>query len=126
MKTPEEENPFLENVKGLLNAGAENLDHGTKQRLEQVRIEALKSDAEKRGGFFTPLRWVMVGGFATATVAAVSLLFWLPTSPVVLPGKQLEDLEIITSTEHIDFYQDLDFYRWLATKEDDLRKGRTS
>ena len=126
MKTPGEEKLFLENVKGLLNEGAENLDRRTQQRLEHVRIEALKSVEEKRAGFFTPLRWAMVGGFASATVAAVGLLFWLPTSPVVLPARHIEDLEIITSVEHIDLYQNLDFYRWLAIKENDRRKGETS
>jgi hypothetical protein len=126
MKTPEEEKLFLENVKGLLNEGAENLDRGTQQRLEQVRIEILKSVEEKRAGFFTPLRWAMIGGFTAAITAAVGLLFWLPTSPVVLPAKHIEDLEIITSMDHIDFYQNLDFYRWLATKENDPRKGKTS
>ena len=126
MKTSGEEKLFLENVEGLLNEGAENLDGRTKQRLEHIRIEALKSVEEKRAGFFTPLRWAMVAGFASATVAAVGLLFWLPTSPVVLPAKHIEDLEIITSVDHIDFYQNLDFYRWLATKEDDPRKGKTS
>ena len=111
------ERQFLEKVKGLLNEGVENLDRQTGQRLEHIRIKALEAAREKRSGFFTPLRWVMVGGFATATMAAVALFFWLNTSPGDLPVKQVEDFEIITSQEPIDFYQNLDFYRWLATKE---------
>ena len=112
-----EEKLFLENVKALLDEGAENLGNETKQRLEHVRIKALKSAVEKRPGFFTPLRWIMVGGFATATMAAVGLFFWLHTSPEILPARNIEDFEIITSGEHIDFYQNLDFYRWLVIKE---------
>jgi hypothetical protein len=126
MKTPEEEKVFLENVSGLLNEGIKNLDRSIQQRLEDARIEALKSDAQKRAGFFIPLRWAMVGGFATIIAAAAGLFFWLPTSPVVLPAKHIEDLEIITAAEHIDFYQDLDFYLWLATKEDSLKRGKAS
>ncbi len=126
MKTPQEEELFLENVNGLLNEGIRNLDRSIQQRLQDARTEALKSDVQERAGFFTPLRWAMVGGFATMVAAAVGLLFWLPTSPVLLPAKNIEDLEIITSAEHIDFYQNLDFYLWLATKEDSLKKGKTS
>jgi hypothetical protein len=126
MKTPEEEKLFLENVNGLLNDGIENLDRRIQQRLEHARIEALKPAPQKRAEFFIPLRWAMVGGFATIIATAAALLFWLPTAPVVLPAKHIEDLEIITSAEHIDFYQNLDFYLWLATKEDSSRKGKTS
>ena len=126
MKTPEAEKFFLENVSGLLNEGIENLDRSIQQRLEDARIEALKSDARKGAGFFIPRRWAMAGGFATILAAAAGLFLWLPTSPVVLPAKNIEDLEIITSAEHIDFYQDLDFYLWLATKEDSLKKRKTS
>ncbi len=126
MNTPEEEKLFLENVNGLLDEGIRNLDRSVQQRLEEARTEALKSGMQKHAGFFTPLRWAMVGGFATIMAAAVGLLFWLPTSPVILPAKNIEDLEIITSAEHIDFYQNLDFYFWLATKEDSFKKGKTS
>jgi hypothetical protein len=126
MKTAKEEKGFLDNVKGLLNESLENLDRRTQQRLENVRIQALNSAAQEHGGFFIPLRWAMVGGFTAIMVAAVGLLLWLPTSPILLPAKHIEDLEIITSGEHIDFYQDLDFYRWLATRKDSLKKGKTS
>ena len=126
MNANDREKHFLEKVEGLLNEGVENLDSQTGRRLAHIRIKALEAAREKRSGFFTPLRWVMVGGFATATMAAVALFFWLNTSPGDLPVKQVEDFEIITSQERIDFYQNLDFYRWLATKENGEAKGRTS
>jgi hypothetical protein len=110
------EERFLEKTKDLLNGAAENLDSRTRQRLEHIRISALRSAGEKRSGFFTPLRWVMVGGFATATMAAVALFFWLNASPGDFPVRHIEDFEIITSREPIDFYQELDFYRWMTTQ----------
>jgi len=120
------EKQFLEKVKGLLNEGVENLDRETGQRLEHIRIKALEAAREKPSGFFTPLRWVLVGGFATATMAAVALFFWLNPSPGTLPVRQVEDFEIITSQERIDFYQNLDFYRWLATEENGPTRGKRS
>jgi len=126
MNANDREKHFLEKVKDLLNEGVENLDRQTGQRLENIRIKALEASKEKRSGFFTPLRWIMVGGFATATMAAAALFFWLSTSPGDLPARHVEDFEIITSEERIDFYQNLDFYRWLATKENGEVKRRTS
>ncbi len=123
MNSNDREKQFLEKVKGLLDEGVENLDSQTGQRLERIRIKALESAREKSSGFFTPLRWVMVGGFATA---ALALFFWLNPSPGTLQVRQVEDFEIITSQERIDFYQNLDFYRWLATEESGPTRGKHS
>lgn len=117
MNAKDIEKQFLGEVRGLLNQGMETLDIRTKERLEQVRISALRAAGERRPGFFTPFRWIMVGSFATATMAAVALFFWMLPSPGSLPIRHMEDFEIITSRDHIDLYQNLDFYRWLATTE---------
>ena len=126
MNANDREKHFLEKLKDLLNEGMENLDKETSQRLENIRIRALRAAGEKRSGFFIPRRWIMAGGFATAAMAAVALFFWLITSPGDLPARYAEDFEIISSPERIDFYQNLDFYRWLATKENEPVKGKAS
>jgi hypothetical protein len=117
MNAKDQEKNFLGKVRDLLNDGVEDLDGQTRKRLEEVRTRALSAAGGKPWGFFTPPRWIMVGGFATATMAAVAMFFWLHTSPGEFPTKHIEDFEIITSGEHIDFYQNLDFYRWLAARE---------
>ncbi len=114
----DQEGCLLEKAKGLLNRAAENLDRETGQRLERIRTKALRAAEEEPSRFFTPLRWIMVGGFGTATMAAVALLFWINTSPGDFPAKHAEDFEIITSREPIDFYQHLEFYRWMATPKE--------
>ncbi len=126
MNASDQEKHFLERTKDLLNEGVENLDQQTCQRLRNIRIGALRATEERRSGFFIPLHWIMVGGFATATMAAVALFFWLSTSPGNFPAKNAEDFEIITSQERIDFFQNLDFYRWLATEETGPRGGNRS
>jgi len=126
MNANDQEKHFLEKARNLLNEGVENLDRQTCQCLQNIRIGALRAMEESRAGLLVPLRWIMVGGFATATAAAVALFFWLSTSPENLPAKQAEDFEIITSQEKIDFYQNLDFYRWLATEENGPRRGSRS
>ncbi len=126
MNAKDLEKQFLGEVRGLLNQGTATLDFRTKERLEQVRISALRAGGERRPGFFTPLRWIMVGSFATATMAAVALFFWLHPSPGVLPARHFDDFEIVTSREHIDLYQNLDFYRWLVKRENDPARGKVS
>jgi hypothetical protein len=114
MNGKDPENLFLEKAKDLLNRGAESLDPRTQRRLAEIRVRALSQAEERRPGFFSPRRWVMAGGFAAATMAALALLFWPSPSPDPLPTLgQVEDLEIITSQERVDLYQNLEFYRWL-------------
>lgn len=118
-KDPEE--LFLEKVQGILDHGTENLGSRTEERLEDIRGQALMAAGEKRSRFFPPRRWVLAGSFAMVTLAAVGLFLWLSPSTETLPEGEIEDLEIITSQERIDFYQNLDFYRWLGSEENHLR-----
>ena len=128
MNAKDPEKLLLEKAKDLLNLGVESLGPQTERRLEDIRVRALSAAEEKRPGFFSPRRWVMVGSFAAATMAAVAIFFWLSSSPEPLPTTgQVEDLEIITSQERLDFYQNLDFYRWLETNENGVRtNGKAS
>ncbi len=123
---PNEEERILGMVKDLLDDKVENLDARTKRRLEQARMDALDAAGESRWGSFMRRRWLMFGSFATAATAAAAVFMWLHASPGVLPAGPIEDFEIITSQERIDFYQDLDFYRWLAATEKDRAEGKSS
>ena len=127
MNARDSEEQFLERARDLLDRGVENLAPQTGRRLEDIRFRALSADEEKRPGFFSLRRWVMVGSFAAATAATVALFFWLSPSPQPLPTGHVEDLEIITAKERLDFYQNLDFYRWLETNENGIRtNGKAS
>ena len=119
MKTNQQEKRFLERVKGLLSEGAENLDSQTRQRLKHIRLDALRSAEEKRARLVFPSRWVTAGAFAVAAMAAVTIFFLLRTSPGDVSSHYIEDYEIIASKEHFDLYENLDFYCWLATEEDE-------
>jgi hypothetical protein len=121
MNAKDPEKLFLEKVQDLLNQGTENLGSQTERRLEELRDSALTAAEEKRSRFFPPRRWVLVGSFATVTLAAAAFFFWLSPSSPAPPTGEIEDLEIITSQERIDFYQNLDFYRWLGSEEKRLR-----
>jgi len=117
MNGDEQEKRLLEKAKGLLSEEAENLDSQTRRRLERIRLDALSAADGKEARFFPRSRWLTVGAFAAAGMAAVAVFFWLRTSTGDFSDKHIEDLEIISSSENIDLCENLDFYRWLATKE---------
>jgi hypothetical protein len=116
MIVDDQEKHFLEEARDLLNKGVENLDSRATKRLGYIRTNALRAVEEKASRFFLSSRWLMFGGLATATMAAVVFFFWLNPSPVDFPVRHIEDFEIITSKDRIDFYQDLEFYRWMTTQ----------
>ena len=121
MNANDPEKLLLEKAQGLLDQGAEDLGSHIERRLEEIRAGALSTAVEKHSRFFLPRRWVLAGSFAMATLAAAAVFFFLSPSTETLPAGDLEDLEIITSRERLDIYQNLDFYRWLGSKENRMR-----
>jgi hypothetical protein len=113
MKSEDRDKELLERVKGTLDESCASLDGETLHRLRGIRLAALdKAPADRRPFFLW--RGFTAGGFATAAVLVVAVSLWMSTFRAPLPEKQVEDLEIITSQEHIDLYEDLEFYKWLA------------
>ena len=117
MNANEQEKRLLEKAKILLSEAAENLDSQTRQRLERIRLDAIRTVDGKEARFFPQWRWVTVGAISATAMAVLAIFFWLRTSPGDFPGKHIEDFEIITSNEQIDLYENLEFYRWLVTEE---------
>jgi hypothetical protein len=121
MNANDPEKLLLEKVQDLLDQGTENLGTQTERRLEEIRGRALMDAGEKRSRFLHPRRWVLAGSFAMASLVVVALFFFLSPSAETLPTGDLDELEIITSRERFDIYQNLDFYRWLGSKENPMR-----
>jgi len=117
MNPKDPEKLLLEKAHDLLNLGVERLGPRTERRLAEIRVRAMDAAGDKRRGFFSPARWIMVGSFAAATMAAVALFFMFSPSSPPLPTGHVEDLEILTSRERMDLYRNLDFYRWVETNE---------
>jgi hypothetical protein len=108
---------FLKKAKDLLDQSTETLDPQIRHRLQQARFQALEAHKKRRFRFFYLPRWVTIGGLATAASVVIAILFFFHVPKADFPVKQIEDFEILTSREQIDFYKDLEFFRWLAAKE---------
>jgi hypothetical protein len=117
MKIDDNDRTVTERVRQELDAGTSRLDAGTLGRLQEARLQAVAGARQGRPRMFFPLfvpRWVTAGGLAATAVVVVAVSFWAATPRVPMPVQPPDELEIVTSQEHLDLYADLEFYRWLA------------
>ena len=117
-------------AKRALDESAQSLDAATLSRLNRARQRALELSRPRR------LRsWFVPAGLASAcaVLLAVAVVWHRPTAPsnaldpfVAVPGAgqaaggfSANDLDLVSSDDGIEFYQDLDFYAWLDAQGQD-------
>lgn len=104
--------PFLDAVRNELDRSCDALDGQTLSRLNAMRHAALEQKPGKRFTLLFPF-----GGLVSACVLVLTVsLLYRPgllqdERPVISP---LEDLEILSDSESLDFFEDYEFYQWLA------------
>jgi hypothetical protein len=111
-------------AKQMLDESTENLDAATLTRLNRARQSALESARPRR------LRsWFVPAGLAGACAILLAVaVVWHRPAPQSVPDPFLPnatanfagtDLDLVSSDDSIEFYQDLDFYAWLETQGGD-------
>lgn len=108
---------FEKRAQSLLQASADQLDGATRSRLTQARHAALEAVKEKSR---TP-KWYWL---APATAAATAMMVVFVTSnqsaveaPVALI-EPVDEMEIVTAEDSLEFYRDVEFYAWLADMDE--------
>ncbi len=98
-----------ENIRQSLDYSVDALDANTLSKIRQIRAQAIEKASVPRRNQW---RGVLVGSLATACVIvlAVMMLFNTPTSIEPLP---VDDLELISSSDNLELFEDLEFYEWL-------------
>ena len=116
MKNQDSENSFLKKVKHSLDQGEENIPAETLSRLNRIRQEALKIKKKEKTW---AVKWIPTPhpAWATAAVVLLAVLLSFPGDREQAPFNPLDDLEILASNNKIEFYEELDFYAWLAEEE---------
>lgn len=110
MNTDADDKSFLAASKAVLDESARDLDAEVATRLRQARYKAL--DAKP-----APFRWLVpAGGLAAVSVAVLAVALWLSQPSRSVPVQSVEDLEIISSAENLELFDDLEFYHWLAVQ----------
>ncbi len=110
---------LLDYARESLDQEVAGLDPAVMTRLNRARQQALAGRARTPRARRRQNRrwWWPAGGLATAVAAGLAVILLspgpeLPTAPV------LTDLEILASAEGVDFYEELEFYLWLAEQVD--------
>lgn len=116
MSTTERDERLAAMVREHLDAGVDALDDRTTARLRAARLRAVESARGRRVWFRLP-RWVAVAGFATAAGAVLAVGVWLYDPPRESAVATADDIEIVAAQDQMQLYEDLEFYRWLATQE---------
>jgi len=114
--TKHNEDKFESNIRQGLDDTVDTLDANTLSRIRQIRAQAVEKEKIKTES--RQLNWLLnkqglfIGSLATACVMvfAVMLLFNSPTSIQTIPE---EDIELISSSDNLEFFEDLEFYEWL-------------
>ena len=111
MNEAEQDKRFLKQIKKTLDKGSSRLNPRIQSRLTQIRFKAMES---KSKGWFS--EWVSQPTAKWASVACVLLFvvfyFGEPNKTHVGPG--LEDIDLLTSMDVLELYEELEFYAWLA------------
>ena len=109
MTLDENDQALVDAAKAAFERHGEELDPRTAMRLQAARRRAVA--AQPTLGW-TP--WLVAGGFATASVALLAGVMWFSQPVVHPPVSDPEAFELVTADESLEFYDELEFYHWLA------------
>ncbi|MCI0401134.1 MAG: hypothetical protein L0Y67_03250 [Gammaproteobacteria bacterium] len=111
MTMEENEKRFLDSVRQELDKSLQQLGPDTRMRINQARRRAFEKQP-------TPL-WqtglVSSAAFAAACVALI--VFTLAQPPASDQELIVQDLELFSSLDSLELYEDLEFYEWLEAYE---------
>ena len=115
-----DEQLLLSAAKSTLDNSVDDLDASTLEQLATIRRQAVESATKQQASSIGLPSWLLpVGGLATAAAAVlVTMTLWTIQPDIQdAPVAVLEDINLLTAPEEIEFYQDLEFYEWLAVNE---------
>lgn len=92
-----------------LDAGSERLDGATRSQLTQARHRALAARHRK------VWIWPAAGGAVLASLVAV--MVWTGRGPAINELNSANDFEMLTESDGIELYQEMEFLQWLEEEE---------
>ena len=100
------------NIRQALDESADALDANTLSKIRQIRAQAVEKAAGKSFNWFG----VMSGALATTCVIVFAVMVLIKT-PTTMQSVPVDDLELISSSDSLELYEDLEFYEWLEEHE---------
>ena len=107
---------WLDKIKQDLEQSSEQLDAETRARLLASRRKALATLPESPSSWLTSW-WEPAGAVAMVAAAVFAVILWQgrlgPDAELI----QSTDMELIASSDNLNFYEELEFYQWLDEVE---------
>lgn len=111
------EQELNKHIRQDLDDSVDVLDANTLSKIRQIRAQAVDRAADKQAhGLFSRPRF-LAGSLATVCVMVLAVVVLL-NSPTSVNSVPLDDLELISSSDNLELFEDLEFYEWL--EEDGL------
>ena len=107
------EQDFINAVKDSFDNSVRELDGGTVSRLAAIRARAL---ARQPAAPSRPWLLVPAGALVLVCIALVAYKILLPPSSSRAHGPA--EIELLSTLEGLDLYDDIEFYEWLDDHED--------
>jgi hypothetical protein len=122
---PPPESGWLEQSKRLLDESADGLDAATLSRLNRARQGALGQRRRRVRD------WLPVGAVAACTMLVALMVandhrrahHGTPELPLAAQTESAGDVDLVSSDDSLEFYQDLEFYAWLEAQQQDQDLG---
>ena len=115
MNKSKSEQLLLESINQKLDQSVIDIEPSTKVALRKIRQHALAHTDKKSAAL---LSWMkpapLMAAVSLVLILSVSLRMTLDTASTLTPA--LEDIPLLTATDDIEFYNDLDFYLWLEAE----------
>ncbi|MEO8672015.1 MAG: hypothetical protein ABI411_11925 [Tahibacter sp.] len=118
-----QQSSWLQQARDLLDASARDIDAASLSRLNRARQNALQASVPGRQT--RPRLWG--AGFAAACAVVLAVVVSIPHSavptgaPVVaLQNASSDESDLVVGDDNLEIVQDLEFYAWLDTEEDDV------
>jgi len=108
-------NSLEQSVKQALDERARHLDAATLSRLHVARNAAL---ATRRQWWRNPLLQLAAGSAAAALALLMSFNTWIAGQAFQPPVESLELMEIIDLEADLDLVEELEFYDWLESRDE--------
>jgi hypothetical protein len=116
MNSNDEDRAFLDTVKSTLDQQHDAIDEPTRAALRNIRHQAIN---HVRTGparpWVQPLLYPALTAIATIAVV-VSVMLTMNLNGTLSDLPTFDDIPLMTATDDIIFYQDLEFYQWLDTE----------
>jgi len=100
---------LIEQITERLDTSIERLDGATRSRLTQARHRALA--ARHRNS------WIFPAAGSAVLASVITAMVWLGHTPDVKPTYSATDFEMLTSSDSMELYQNVEFLQWLDAQE---------